>query len=786
MPLPGNLTAITLTGTYLTAVGTPCSGTVTFYLDSVIADGTGSVILYPSATPVTLDANGHFSIELPAGDDTHLYPEPFSYRVLEKLTSGQQRTYSLALLSSMAPTVDLSTLIPTQPLTPTGVTITGTPSAGQVPTATGPGTAIWETPAGGGPDPATTVASGTSFGQSQAVGTDLTYAREDHSHGTPTLPTASTGAEGIVQLAGDLGGTATAPSVLKVDGVAVSGSATAGTVFAASSPTAASWQGAAHVGPWVFNIAKYGAVGDGQFVTDGAMASGSAVLTSASAKFGNVVNGMPVMVLGAAPTGVTTLVAGAVSKQSNGQITLNAPNASGGNLTGALVFWGTDDTAAIQAAIDDALAYAEVHGPAKVFSPVGEGLFNVIAGPLMSGGETLGNGQLTLGAPVATTGNKAVLDIEGVVNGSGLQHWQQAGPQFNGSTWVSFGVFASSGAQNTSISNNGNACLLGGPAQPGGYGVSPGVFSNMLVTLRNISFLTTYSLYGLTYSAVDFSGIAEANLENFGYGTTGSVAAGHYNAPAQFANGLSIGVLMPAAGNNDNNRCQNVSCHGGYTFAFFATEHTVVDRLCILYSWSALCVVGIYYGSVGATHGVSVQQASIEACTNVVNFIGVGSNGIGPWLYAVIDTEISNPTFTDRTSGTGLNAALGEVILNGLFNPADVTVAAPTGLKIVNGQAAYPVTEVNSSTVTTYNVTVVDQTILVDTTTAAVTVNLISAAWTPNTYTVVNLGTHAVTVATTGGQTINGASTLVLSSQWAKATVAPARVNSNWNWYQTA
>ena len=40
----------------------------------------------------------------------------------------------------------------------------------------------------GGPAPASTVVSGTSFGQGAAVGASLNYAREDHTHGTPTLP----------------------------------------------------------------------------------------------------------------------------------------------------------------------------------------------------------------------------------------------------------------------------------------------------------------------------------------------------------------------------------------------------------------------------------------------------------------------------------------------------------------------------------------------------------------------------------------------------------------------
>lgn len=40
-------------------------------------------------------------------------------------------------------------------------------------------------------DPATTVVSETSFGQSPAVGGMTTFAREDHTHGTPTAPTST-------------------------------------------------------------------------------------------------------------------------------------------------------------------------------------------------------------------------------------------------------------------------------------------------------------------------------------------------------------------------------------------------------------------------------------------------------------------------------------------------------------------------------------------------------------------------------------------------------------------
>lgn len=43
---------------------------------------------------------------------------------------------------------------------------------------------------GGGGIPATSVVSETSFGQVPAVGASLNYAREDHTHGTPSTPQA--------------------------------------------------------------------------------------------------------------------------------------------------------------------------------------------------------------------------------------------------------------------------------------------------------------------------------------------------------------------------------------------------------------------------------------------------------------------------------------------------------------------------------------------------------------------------------------------------------------------
>lgn len=92
---------------------------------------------------------------------------------------------------------------------------------------------------------ATDLASGTVATVRLGSGTasSSTYLRGDSTWAamSGSATDATTSAKGIVQLAGDLGGTAASPSVLKVAGVTISGTPTAGQVPTASSGTAAAW-----------------------------------------------------------------------------------------------------------------------------------------------------------------------------------------------------------------------------------------------------------------------------------------------------------------------------------------------------------------------------------------------------------------------------------------------------------------------------------------------------------------------------------------------------------------
>lgn len=521
---------------------------------------------------------------------------------------------------------------------------------------------------------------------------------------------------------------------------------------------------------YVFDVTDYGAKGDARVVADGAMSAGVAVLTSATANWPSDIAGKAISVKGAGPNGVTTLVTTVASRQSSTQITLNTANASGGAVSGAIVIFGTDDTAAIQAATDAAEAYlaagntyAQVYFPPRPY---------IVAGPLNN--TRSGNGQIVFG-PVATTGVKRILEFRGVTDGAAaVRHWQQTVPQYAGSCLISLGVYSSTSAQIANINADGNPAVLCGPNEGWGYGVAA-AFSNMQTVVTNLAIVTSHSSFGLTYGALNLYGVANAHLENVGYGTAGVVPGTDYTSPGVFGTGLSIGMLLPAPGNNDHVVAKNVGCGGGYTYAAFVTEHLMMDRYMALYCWAGLVAVGTYFGSVGSVHAMKVLSASIEACVNELYIMGAGSSGIGPIVdIDQLSTESSTPNINGQAAH--MAAARGIVRWTGLFTEAGLTHDQPTGIESINGQATSPVRTVTATT----TARPIDRIIKADATSGGITVNLPSASPNPVAYTIIKADAsgNTVTVDPAGSQTINGSATRVLSAQW--ETVTLRSDGTNW------
>jgi hypothetical protein len=105
--------------------------------------------------------------------------------------------------------------------------------------------------------------------------------------------------------------------------------------------------------PGIFAVKTYGAVGNTKAVADGAMTASSATLTSATAGFTAADVGKSVIVTGAGPAGAA--LGTTVSAYVNSTTVTLAASAST-TVSGAPLTWGTDDTAAIKAAVAAAVA----------------------------------------------------------------------------------------------------------------------------------------------------------------------------------------------------------------------------------------------------------------------------------------------------------------------------------------------------------------------------------------------------------------------------------------------
>ena len=109
MAIPGNLSLVTVTGTYIDISGVPIAGQVKFTPRAVLRNVTSNVVLVNSTIVVTLDAYGSFSQQLVATDDADASPIDFTYSVEEAFVGG--RTFDILLPAATA-TVDLADVSP--------------------------------------------------------------------------------------------------------------------------------------------------------------------------------------------------------------------------------------------------------------------------------------------------------------------------------------------------------------------------------------------------------------------------------------------------------------------------------------------------------------------------------------------------------------------------------------------------------------------------------------------------------------------------------------------------
>ena len=260
------------------------------------------------------------------------------------------------------------------------------------------------------PTPSDTVVQEQTPSQASAAGTSTTYSRGDHTHGTPPPPADATATtKGLVQLAGDLTGTAALPAIAAgaVNDAKVAtnaGIAESKLALAADTPpdvpsrrtlglgaTQAAAGNHTHPGSGPPTLMDYGAAGDAKLVMDGAMTGGSSSLTSNSAGFTAGDVGKRITVGGVGSSGGDPLRTTIASFVSPTQVTLAA--SASVSRTNIGVTWGSDDGPALQRALDDVISKGggELRippGKYLIATPVAENLTNSNAFVLSGAGSS--------------------------------------------------------------------------------------------------------------------------------------------------------------------------------------------------------------------------------------------------------------------------------------------------------------------------------------------------------------------------------------------------------------
>lgn len=211
MPYPANVATVTVTGTWARSDGssTPSTGNVTFVPNVRLADGTTGQLIeqVPLVAPLV---NGAISAVVIATDDPDLAPSGWAYVVTENIDGQAPVTRILQFPAAQSP-VNLATkegLVPAPGLVGyVALSAVGAPFGvasldinGDVPLSQ-----LGNAPSGGGGGVPTTRHVDTTA--PLGGGGDLSVDR------TLTVSGAAAGARGVIQLAGDLAGTADAPTV---------------------------------------------------------------------------------------------------------------------------------------------------------------------------------------------------------------------------------------------------------------------------------------------------------------------------------------------------------------------------------------------------------------------------------------------------------------------------------------------------------------------------------------------------------------------------------------------
>jgi len=382
----------------------------------------------------------------------------------------------------------------------------------------------------------------------------------------------------------------------------------------------------------------FGAKRDGRTITDAAITEADNTLTSASAGFTAGDVGKIVAVTGAGANATkNTLVTTIASVTNATTVELAAPAAV--TVTGARATYGTDDTVAVQAALNAAVAAGQANGThyAEVVFSAGQ---YMIAGPLLTGAPYYGHAQLRLPV-IPEAGQKFTLVLLGTAEGAAFAHWMQTVPQTSGA------VLRSTLLGAVSDGTWGPPACLGGPTRADLGGGFDAGWSNMLLVVDGLTILGPRDP---TFTALYAVRVAQLHVATFAALADRTPTEMHAVKPV---NDGGLGLAVPRVSNNDYVVIGSYACEGWY-YGMTLTDHLTAVRVAIIYCRVAM---GLYGVGAANEHGASIVNASVEDCDTAVEAV-ITPGGRFPLMIGQLNTELAAGTaFID--AGNGLVGQVG-------------------------------------------------------------------------------------------------------------------------------
>lgn len=310
----------------------------------------------------------------------------------------------------------------------------------------------------------------------------------------------------------------------------------------------------------------------------------------------------------------------------------------------------TNDTPAIKACIAAAVAACQADGTNYCEVQFSAGTY-LLSSATTVGGATLGNAQIPMPVIVPETTPKVMLVLKGGGKASAM-HWAQTTPLVMGT------VLKTTLTGQTADGTYGAPSVIGGPnAQVGSNGLAPW-FSNLHVVIDGITVLKPQNPSLVSF---DMRGVAQMTIGNASSLVNATAAALSGNPGS---NGLGVGLMCPAAGNNAVADIGSFTSEGDNT-GVVISEHVAAQRFLCLYNVTALFIDTSR--NVSTNHASTIQYMCAEACTTVIDNDNAAGNVFAINI-AACDVEVLN-------SGTHIADSLG--ILRGQVNWHDYALTTP-------------------------------------------------------------------------------------------------------------